>query len=207
MMRRLKKLRTLAHQESWPQWPPLLLVSAELVETLPPADFLLLGWASFPHSKWGLLAKDAPARPWHRPWHRSLLYWEIESSPWSGLGTPLRRKRLRQTQRKLMVSLCQRSTNMAIQASLIRRNHIHETVKKRELCSVFIKDFGTPVTWAGGVEFLPAHIQSHLPTNETAKPTNASRIDLAAFRCNLLLFRAPVTSFLDTHLEKTIHFW
>ena len=42
---------------------PFSLVSAVLVVTLPPVDFLPLGWASFPLSKWGLLAKDAPLDP------------------------------------------------------------------------------------------------------------------------------------------------
>ena len=42
---------------------PFLLVSVELVETWPPADFLPLGWASFPLSRWGLLAKDGPLDP------------------------------------------------------------------------------------------------------------------------------------------------
>ena len=39
--------------------PPFLSNSAELVETLPPADFLPHGQASFPLSKWGHLGKDA----------------------------------------------------------------------------------------------------------------------------------------------------
>ena len=70
-----------------------------------------------------------------RPWHRSLLHHEMEPSPWPGLATPLRRKRLRQTQGRLLLSLCQRPVNMAIQAGLTRRNRIPETVKKRELRS------------------------------------------------------------------------
>ena len=45
MMKKLKKLRTLAHQECQPLWLPFLPISAELVETLPPSDFLPLGWA------------------------------------------------------------------------------------------------------------------------------------------------------------------
>ena len=53
-----------------------------------------------------------------RPWHRSLLHCEMEPSPWPGLATPHRRKRLRQTHRRLLLSLCQRPVNMAIQADL-----------------------------------------------------------------------------------------
>ena len=78
------------------------------------------------------LRQRCPTSPWHRPWHRSLLYCELEPSPWSGLITPLRRERLRQTHR---VNLCQRPINMAIQASLTRRDHIPKTVKKEELWS------------------------------------------------------------------------
>ena len=54
------RLRMATHHECSPQQPPFLLLSAELVETLPPIDFLPPGWASFPLCKWGLLAKDAP---------------------------------------------------------------------------------------------------------------------------------------------------
>ena len=63
MLRNMKRLRVLAHQECLPPCPPFLLDSAELMETLPPADFLLPGWTSFPLSKWGLLGKDAPLVP------------------------------------------------------------------------------------------------------------------------------------------------
>ena len=62
-MMRMKRLRALAHQECWPPHPPFLLDSAELVGTLPPADFLPPRWASFPLSKEGLLGKDAPLVP------------------------------------------------------------------------------------------------------------------------------------------------
>ena len=68
-----------------------------------------------------------------RPWHRSLLQNEMEPSPWPGLATPLRQKRLRQTHRRLLLCLSQRPVNTAIQACLTRRNLIPETVKKREL--------------------------------------------------------------------------
>ena len=49
-----------------------------------------------------------------------------EPNLWSGFATPLRRKGLRQTHR---MSLYQRPINMAIQASLTRRNHLLKTVK------------------------------------------------------------------------------
>ena len=68
-----------------------------------------------------------------RPWHRSVLHCEMVPSLWPGLATPLRRKILRQTHRRLLLSLCQRPVNMAIQASLTRRNHIPMTVKEKEL--------------------------------------------------------------------------
>ena len=101
-----------------------------------------------------------PTSPWHRPWHRSLLYYELEPSPWSALATPLRKKRLRQTHR---MSLCQRPINTAIQASLTRRNHLLKTVNKREL-------------WSPNLTMLPgnrlnryAKLQAEFPTRmETA---------------------------------------
>ena len=133
MMMRMKRLRALAHQEHWPPCPPFLVDSAELVETLPPGDFLPLRWASFPLSKWGLFRQRCPTSPWHSPWYRSLLYWELEPSLWSGLASTCRRKGLRQTPR---MSLCQRSINMDVQASLTRRTHLLKTVKKRELWSL-----------------------------------------------------------------------
>ena len=68
-----------------------------------------------------------------KPWQRSLLHHEMEPCMWPGLVTPLRMKRLRQTHGRLMPSLCQRQVNTAIQTGLTRRNHIPETVKKREL--------------------------------------------------------------------------
>ena len=42
---------------------PLFPVSAELAETLPPADFLPLGQVSVPLSKYDLLAKQTPPDP------------------------------------------------------------------------------------------------------------------------------------------------
>ena len=35
------------------------------------------------------LRQRCPPSPWHRPWHRSLLYCELEPSPWSALATLL----------------------------------------------------------------------------------------------------------------------
>ena len=67
--------------------------------------------------------------------HKSLLYCEIKPSPWSALATPLRRNRLRQPHRRLLLNLCQRPVNTAIQAGLTRKNHIPETVRNRELWS------------------------------------------------------------------------
>ena len=78
------------------------------------------------------LRQRCPTSPWHRPSQRSLLHCEVEPSPWSGLASPLRRKRLRQPHR---MSLCQRPINTAIQTSLTRRNHLLKTMKKRELWS------------------------------------------------------------------------
>ena len=89
---------------------------------------------------WMILIPTLQVRPLgqertSRPWHRSLLHCDMELSPWPGLATPLRRKRLRQTHRRLLLSLCQRPVHMAIQAGLTRRNHIPETVKERKLWS------------------------------------------------------------------------
>ena len=60
--------------------------SAELVETLPPGDFLPLGWASFPHSKWGLLAKDIPLGPGTDP--DIGLFFTVKWNPVCGLALP-----------------------------------------------------------------------------------------------------------------------
>ena len=87
---------------------------------------------------WNSLIPTLQVRPLNqrwttRPWHRSLLYCEMEPSLWPCLATPLRRKRLKQTHGRLLLSLYQRPDNMATQAGLTRRNHIPEIVKKREL--------------------------------------------------------------------------
>ena len=47
-------------------------------------------------------------------WHRSLLHCKMEPSPWPGLATPLRGKRLRQTNGRLLLSLHQRPVHTAI---------------------------------------------------------------------------------------------
>ena len=82
-----------------------------------------------------LFWQRCPTSPWHRPWLRSLVHCEVESCPWSGLASPLRKKRLRQTHR---MSLHLRPINTAIQTSLTRRNHLLKTVKKRELWSPYL---------------------------------------------------------------------
>ena len=115
-----------------PPCPPLHLDSVELVETAPPADFLPCRWASFPLSKWGCLGKDAPLVPGTEPDTGLFCNVELETSLWSGLATPFRRKGLRQTQR---MSLCQRPINTAIETCLTRRNHLLKSVEKRELWS------------------------------------------------------------------------
>ena len=127
----MRSLRTRIHQECQPPWAPFLPESVELMEILPPADFLPLGWASFPLSKWGLLAKDGPLDPGKGLF--CTMKWNPVCGP--GLTTPPRRKRLRQAHGRLLLSLCQRPVNTAIQAGLTRKNHISETVKKRELWS------------------------------------------------------------------------
>ena len=130
-MKMMRRLRTATHQECWPPWPPFLLVLAELVETLPPAEFLPLGWASFPLSKWGLLAKDAPLDP------GTGLFCTVKWNPICDLALPLllEGKDWDKTHGRMLLSLCQRPANIAIQANLTSRNHIPETVKKRELWS------------------------------------------------------------------------
>ena len=65
-----------------------------------------------------------------RPWHRSLLHCEKEPRLWPGFATPLRWKRLRQAHGRLLLRLCQRPVDMAIQISLTRRTHILETEEK-----------------------------------------------------------------------------
>ena len=69
-------------------------------------------------------------------WHRTLWNNETEPSLWPGFATSLRKKRLRQAYGGLLLNLCQRPVYMAIKASLTRRNHILETMKKGELWSL-----------------------------------------------------------------------
>ena len=66
--------------------PPFLLDSVELVETLPPVDFLPLGQTSFPLSKWGLLVKDAPLVPGTDP--DIGLFCTVNWNPIHGLALP-----------------------------------------------------------------------------------------------------------------------
>ena len=91
---------------------------------------LLATWISFIPT---LQVRPRSQRQTTRPTHRSILHCEMEPSSWPGFTTPLRGKRLRQTHGRLLLSLHQRPVNMATQASYTRRNHILETVNKREL--------------------------------------------------------------------------
>ena len=61
---------------------PFFLASAELAETLPPADLLPSGWASFLLSKWGLLAKETPQDPC------TDLFCTVKWKPFQGLVLP-----------------------------------------------------------------------------------------------------------------------
>ena len=117
---------------------PFLLVTAELVETLPPADFLSLEWASFSHTKWGLLAKDAPLGPGTDLDTGPLLYCEMESSLWSGLATPLRRKDWDKPTEDWWWACARDQLIWSYRQASTRRNHIPKTVKKRELWSPYL---------------------------------------------------------------------
>ena len=68
---------------------PFFLASAELAETLHPADFLPPGSLS-PTLQVRPLSQSGTIRPWYRPlWHS-----EVDPSPWPGFATSLRGKRL-----------------------------------------------------------------------------------------------------------------
>ena len=87
---------------------------------------------------WTSLSPTLQVRPFSqrgtiRPWHRLPLYSEMEPSPRSCFSTCCKGKRLRQAYGGLLLNLCQRPVYMAIQASLTRRNHILETMKKGEV--------------------------------------------------------------------------
>ena len=69
-----------------PHVTPFLPVSTELMETLPSADVLPLGQASFPLSKWGLLGKDAPLVPSTNP--DIDLFCTVKWNPVHGLALP-----------------------------------------------------------------------------------------------------------------------
>ena len=123
------RLRTVTHQEHQPPTDPLPPSIGRTGGDTATSTFL---------ATWTSLIPTLQVRPlsqrWTtRPWNRSLLHHEMEPGPWPGLATPLRGKRLRQSHGRLLLSLCQRLVNMAIQAGLTSRNHIPETVEKREL--------------------------------------------------------------------------
>ena len=108
---------------------PILPVSVEPADTLPPADFLTPGWVSVPLSKWGLLAKEAPLDP------GTGLFWTVKWNPGCGLALlPLLEGKDWDKPMEDCCWACAR--NQLIwpyrQASL-GRNHILETVKKKEL--------------------------------------------------------------------------
>ena len=64
---------------------PFFLASAELGQTLPPADFFPPGMSLNPTLQVRPLSKRGTTRLWHRP----LLHTEIEYSPWPGFATSL----------------------------------------------------------------------------------------------------------------------
>ena len=80
----LKKHTNLKHCRCrwWGGWRD----SVELVEIVPPADFLPCRWASFPLSKWGHLGKDAPLVPGTDP--DIGLFCSVNWSPVHGLALP-----------------------------------------------------------------------------------------------------------------------
>ena len=85
----MRGLRTVTYQEHQPPQPPFLLVSAELVETVPLSRLLASRMSLIPT----LQVKPLSQRCTIRPWHGSLLHCEMEPSLWPGLATPLRGKR------------------------------------------------------------------------------------------------------------------
>ena len=125
----MRRLRTVTHQEHGPPQPPFPpSISRTGRDTA--TSRLLSTWMSLsPTLQVRSLSKGCTTIPWHR----SLLHHEMEPRPWPGFATPFMWKRLRQAHGRLLLSLCQRPVDMAIQASLNSRNHILETVKKREI--------------------------------------------------------------------------
>ena len=83
-----------------------------------------------PTSKWGLFAKEAALDS------GISLFCTLKWNTVLGLAfPPLIGGKLRKYHGKLLVSLCQRPVYMAIKASITRRNHVPETVKKWKLWS------------------------------------------------------------------------
>ena len=70
-----------------------------------------------------------------RPWQRSLLHIEMEASLWFGFVTSHRRKILRQTHGRLLMSLYQISIYTVMKASLTRWEQVLVSVMKGELWS------------------------------------------------------------------------
>ena len=128
----MKRLWTVTHQKCQPPWLPFFPVSRTGRDTTTsrlPATLIILN----PTLQVRLLCQRGTTRLWHR----SLLHTEMEPSPGSGFATSHRRKRLRQANGGLLLSLCLRPNYMAIQASLTMRNHVLETVKIWKLWSPY----------------------------------------------------------------------
>ena len=126
----MRRLRTVTHQDCCPHSPLPPSISRTGRDTAT-RRFLVTLMSLIP----AFQVRSLSQRCTTRPWHRSLLNCESENRPWRGFATHLRWKRLRQAHGRLLLSLCQKPVDTAIQASLTRRNHILETVKERELLS------------------------------------------------------------------------
>ena len=99
---------------------PFLLVSAGVAETLTTSRLL----ATWPSLSPTLQVRPLSQRGTTRPQHQPLLHSEMEPRLWPGFATPPRGKRLRQAHEGLLLSMCQRPVDVAIQASITRSNHI-----------------------------------------------------------------------------------
>ena len=128
-MRMMRRLWTVTHQEYQPPMAPLLS-SIRRTGRDTTTSRLFATWMGLSPT---LQVRSLNQRGTSRFWHRPLLHIEMEPSLWPGFANPLREKGLRQAYGGLLLSLCQGPADMAIQASLTRRKHILETVKKWEL--------------------------------------------------------------------------
>ena len=115
--------------EDKPPQPPFFLASAEVAETLPPADFLIPGWVN-PAFQVRPVSQRGTTTFWHSP----LFHIEVEPSPWPGFATYHGGKSEASPWRTIAESVLE-TMFMAIQASLNRKNYILETVKKWGLWS------------------------------------------------------------------------